>query len=295
MAFGFPPRHVHEITFDELTHEQILIIGLETVKALSWDVGHTSQSGFIAYTQFSFSSASEEVSVRIENQKATLKSECTGSQLADWGKNQRNIESFLAGFRERMGTVSPEEAAARFAEIKSSVDEKGDVLNQPPQTSRDKINNVFSLFIPTEGYYFTPIIINVNILVFVGMVITGVDIMLPDSQSLIDWGANFRPVTLEGQWWRLVTSTFLHIGIIHLLMNMYALMYIGLLLEPQLGKTRFFSAYMLTGIAGSAASLYWHDLTVSAGASGAIFGMYGVFLAMLTTNLIEKSSPVNSR
>jgi len=167
---------------------------------------------------------------------------------------------------------------------------KEDLLNQPPRTSRDKIKNAFSVFIPTEGYFFTPIIVNVNILIFVLMVISGVDIMLPDNESLINWGANFRPVTLEGQWWRLLTSCFIHIGVIHLLMNLYALTYIGLLLEPQLGKVRFFSAYILSGLGGSAASLYWHELTISAGASGAIFGMYGVFLAMLTTNLIEKSA-----
>ena len=71
---------------------------------------------------------------------------------------------------------------------------------------------------------------------------------------------------------------------------MYALIYIGLILEPYLGKARFFSAYILSGIAGSVASLHWNELTVSAGASGAIFGMYGVFLALLTTNLIEKSA-----
>ncbi|MBI3521265.1 MAG: rhomboid family intramembrane serine protease [Bacteroidetes bacterium] len=89
---------------------------------------------------------------------------------------------------------------------------------------------------------------------------------------------------------RLITNCFLHIGIIHLLMNMYALLYIGVLLEPLLGRTRFLSAYLLTGITASMASLWWHDLTISAGASGAIFGMYGVFLAMLTTNLIEKTA-----
>jgi rhomboid protease GluP len=104
------------------------------------------------------------------------------------------------------------------------------------------------------------------------------------------WGANFRPVTLAGGEWRLLTNVFLHIGIIHLLFNMYALLYIGLLLEPHLGRLRFAAAYLLTGIAASTASLYWHDMTVSAGASGAIFGMYGVFLAMLTTNFIEKSA-----
>jgi rhomboid protease GluP len=71
---------------------------------------------------------------------------------------------------------------------------------------------------------------------------------------------------------------------------MYALLYIGVLLEPHLGKTRFTAAYFLAGITASVASLWWHDLTISAGASGAIFGLYGVFLAMLTTNLIEKSA-----
>lgn len=57
-----------------------------------------------------------------------------------------------------------------------------------------------------------------------------------------------------------------------------------------MGRTRFISAYLLTGITASLASLWLHDLTISAGASGAIFGMYGVFLAMLTTNLIEKAA-----
>lgn len=290
MAFGLTPRHTQEITFENLNHEQILIIGLEAAKRLNWNIGYTSESGFIAYTKFSWSSWSEEVTFKIVDNKLTLKSECTGSQLVDWGKNKENIESFLKSFNECIGVVSQEEAATKFLEIKSNIDSSQDLLNQPPQTSRDKIKNVFSIFIPTEGYFLTPIIININILVFILMVISGVHFMLPDNQSLINWGANFRPVTLEGQWWRLFTSCFIHIGIIHLLMNLYALIYIGLLLEPQLGRTRFASAYILSGIGGSVASLYWHELTISAGASGAIFGMYGVFLAMLTTNLIEKSA-----
>ena len=73
-------------------------------------------------------------------------------------------------------------------------------------------------------------------------------------------------------------------------MNMYALVYIGLLLEPYLGKTRLAVAYVLSGAAGGATSVFWHEVVVSAGASGAIFGLYGVFLAMLTTNLMEKSA-----
>jgi rhomboid protease GluP len=70
---------------------------------------------------------------------------------------------------------------------------------------------------------------------------------------------------------------------------MYALMYIGMLLEPVLGRTKFIVGYLLCGITASTISLWWHDYTVSAGASGAIFGLYGIFLALLSTNLIEKN------
>nr|WP_262919975.1 rhomboid family intramembrane serine protease [Niabella hibiscisoli] len=122
------------------------------------------------------------------------------------------------------------------------------------------------------------------------MVVNGVHVLNPDGEALVRWGANFKSATLDGQWWRLLTNCFIHIGILHLLLNMYALMYIGSLLEPYLGKSRFLAAYLLTGIAASITSLWWHDLTISAGASGAIFGMYGVFLAMLTTDLIEKEA-----
>ncbi|MDZ4716783.1 MAG: rhomboid family intramembrane serine protease [Cytophagales bacterium] len=290
MAFGITPRHIQEITFDNLNREQILVIGLEAAKSLHWNIGYTTESGFNAYTNFSWSSWSEEVTIKIEADKVILKSECTGSQLVDWGKNKKNIESFLKSFKEHIEVVTPEQVSSRFLELKSNSDTKEEILYQPPKTSRDKIKNVFSIFISTEGYFVTPIIVNLNIIIFLLMVIGGAHIIQPDNESLINWGANFRPVTLEGQGWRLLTSCFVHIGIIHLLMNLYALIYIGLLLEPQLGKTRFASAYLLAGIGGSAASLYWHELTISAGASGAIFGMYGVFLAMLTTNLIEKSA-----
>ncbi len=121
------------------------------------------------------------------------------------------------------------------------------------------------------------------------MVCTGVSVFEPTGQSMVDWGANATVATLNGQWWRLISNCFIHFGIIHLLMNMYALFFVGLLLEPFLGKAKFITAYLLTGIIASLTSLWWHDNTVSAGASGAIFGLYGVFLALLSTNHIERS------
>lgn len=154
----------------------------------------------------------------------------------------------------------------------------------------NKIFKFFSLFIPKAGFYVTPVIIHLCILIFIIMSLSGVHLIQPDTESLIKWGANFTPLTLDGQFWRLISNCFLHIGIFHLLFNMYALLYIGLLLEPLIGKMKIGMAFIITGIGGSALSLWWHDLVISAGASGAIFGLYGVYIALLLTNLIDKES-----
>lgn len=159
----------------------------------------------------------------------------------------------------------------------------------PAETKPYKGNFISRLKLQ-KGFVVTPVLIGLNILIFILMVVNGVNIMEPSTDDLLRWGANFRPSTLNGEWWRLFSCVFIHIGVLHLIFNMYALLYIGVLLEPLLGSFKFFSAYMITGVFASLTSLAWHDLTVSAGASGAIFGMYGVFLAMLTTNLIEKEA-----
>src|SRR5580700_8349567 len=92
-----------------------------------------------------------------------------------------------------------------------------------------------ALFVPRAGYIVTPILVDINLAVFVLMVVSGVDFLQPDTESLIKWGANIRALTLDGQWWRIITSFFVHIGIIHVVFNMYALLYIGVPLERQLG------------------------------------------------------------
>lgn len=138
---------------------------------------------------------------------------------------------------------------------------------------------------PKEGYFITPIIIYLNILIFIIMVFAGLGFISFKGQDLLAWGANFRPSTTNGEWWRLLTSTFLHGGLMHLIANMYGLLFVGIFLEPILGRTKYLTAYLLTGILASCASLWWYDATVSVGASGAIFGLYGLFLALLLTKI----------
>ena len=136
--------------------------------------------------------------------------------------------------------------------------------------------------------YVTYGIILSNLIVFILMTAFGADFFYPSVDSLIAWGANFGLNTYDGEQWRIVTSTFLHIGIFHIVMNMFVLYSIGLILEGVFGSYVFFVVYLLCGIGGSLGSLFWGSYVVSAGASGAIFGLFGWFFALLSTNFFDK-------
>lgn len=287
MSFGLNPKYTSNIELENVSGQNFLVVALEVAKKLNWNVSHINETGFIAYGKFSSKSSGEEIVVTIENDNACIESRCIGSQMFDWNVNKKNVEGFITCFNEILPAVTDEEITQKWEELQPAFEENKEQIFQDTETTKE---GFFHLFIPVKGFFVTPLLIDINILIFILMVISGANILLPDNQILISWGANFRPLTLSGEWWRVITNCFLHIGIVHLLLNMYALLYIGLLLEPRLGSLRFFTAYLLTGIAGSVNSLYWHELTISAGASGAIFGLYGVFLAMLTTNLIEKTA-----
>lgn len=143
------------------------------------------------------------------------------------------------------------------------------------------LKEMFDFFIPKDGFYITPILINLNLIVFIAMVIGGFGFVSFKGEDLLNWGANYRPVTTDGQWWRLLTNTFMHGGLMHILANMYGLLFVGIFLEPLLGKKKYLFIYLTTGILASVASIWWYKATVSVGASGAIFGLYGFFLATL--------------
>jgi rhomboid protease GluP len=107
--------------------------------------------------------------------------------------------------------------------------------------------------------------------------------MEPTIDNLIRWGANFGPKTVtNGEWWRLFTCMFLHIGIIHIAFNMFVLWQIGPFVERLLGNVGFATVYFISGIAGAFVSVAWNPYIVSAGASGAIFGLYGALLGFLS-------------
>ncbi len=151
--------------------------------------------------------------------------------------------------------------------------------------------DIKDLSMPRKGFFVTPVLLGINTSVFLAMTVMGLGFISFNAPDLLAWGANYGPWVCDGEWWRLLTSIFLHGGLVHLLFNSLGLGAIGLFLEPVLGTAKYLTIYVLTGILASAASVWWHDATVSVGASGAVFGLYGVFLAFL----LKKVYPTESR
>ena len=139
----------------------------------------------------------------------------------------------------------------------------------------------------------THLLVGINCAVYLAMVARGISAMNPTVDQLMNWGANNAgAVLIYGEWWRIVSAMFLHVGILHLATNMWCLWNLGMLAEPLIGSVGLFAAYILTGAAGNLLStlVNWvwpiRDagqvlFPAGAGASGAVFGIAGLLIILL--------------
>ena len=125
---------------------------------------------------------------------------------------------------------------------------------------------------PTATY----ILIIINIVVYLLMTIAGGS---ENTAVLIGFGAKVNQLIVNGQWWRLFTPMFIHIGLQHIVLNMVTLYFIGLQIEALFGKWRFVLLYLISGLGGNIASFVFSP-SISAGASTSIFGLFGAFLML---------------
>lgn len=135
----------------------------------------------------------------------------------------------------------------------------------------------------------TPLIVAVNVGVFACLLFnrTAADA----AHALIDWGGNYGPRTTNGEWWRLVAAMFVHDGVLHLAANMIGLVPAGLILERALGRLSFAAVYLSAGIIANVVILSsTSPLGVSAGAAGAVAGMYGLLAATLAWTVVSRAS-----
>jgi membrane associated rhomboid family serine protease len=123
----------------------------------------------------------------------------------------------------------------------------------------------------------TKALIALNIAVYLITAVQGNGINNPNGSLFLKW-ALFGPAVANGDWWRLITAAFLHLGIVHIAFNMFALWVIGRAVEGYLGSARYVLLYLVSGLAGSAGALLLSPNAVTVGASGAIFGVLGAML-----------------
>ena len=124
---------------------------------------------------------------------------------------------------------------------------------------------------PTATY----VLIALNVLAFVGSLAGGGAVAERGGGSVIDNGALFGPAVADGEYWRLITSGFLHAGLIHIGFNMYLLYILGTMLEPAIGRARFVALYFTSLLGGSFGALLINPDSLTVGASGAVFGLMG--------------------
>ena len=148
-------------------------------------------------------------------------------------------------------------------------------LQTPPPTPQPT-----ALRLPLHRPRVTYVMIGILIVVFVIETLVGGS---ENSRVLIQLGANVGPLVTTGEYWRLFTANFLHIGLLHLAFNLYALYIVGTEVEMFYGPWRFLVIYLLSGLSGALAS-YAFTYGLSAGASTAIFGLIGTLFAFFTRN-----------
>lgn len=140
------------------------------------------------------------------------------------------------------------------------------------EDNNTKAEDIFKVKKPIVTY----ILIAINIILFLAMYLFGNG--STNVATLIDFGANYPPFIKIGEYYRLITAGFLHIGILHLFFNMYALYVVGSQLENFIGKVKYIIVYLGSMIIGNLMSMLFIGNNVSAGASGAIFGLFGALL-----------------
>lgn len=149
--------------------------------------------------------------------------------------------------------------------------------------AREPEPTVFRVIGPRR-VFFAPVLFALNLIWFAWMAFRGVSVISPTNGALIAHGADFGPLVVEGEWWRILSAAFVHIGLIHIAVNMYALWTLGPAVERLFGNAAFLAIYLAGAIGCSLLSLYVQPIDTTAGASGAIFALAGALLAFVVAH-----------
>lgn len=283
MAFGWKTQYEKRVPSEGLSNWEIFSIAEKACKYLEWEYLIVDEKTFTATTPTHWTLSEQIIKVEVEHAEIIFESRSESLDLYEAGRNKKNIEEqLLPAYTKARKRISYEELQFAANALRSETIKQ---IRSGNRIASERIS--FSL----KDHEVTFLLVAINLLVFSIMVVKGVDYLDPAVKDIIAWGGNLKFNVTGGEWWRLISAVFVHIGILPLLVNMSGLYFIGLMVEPILGKMKFLIAYLCTGVIGGLASILWIKEGVTAGASGAVLGMYGVLLAFATTSYINKKFP----
>lgn len=308
MAWGISPKKSASVPLGDFGTDKYLAIVYQALENLNWKVSYADENGLIAFTPISWESYSEQITVRIKNGIAHIKSECVGYQafLYDYGKNEKNIDTLITEIEYAAFHFKSDEEK-NIQNFKENFYQHPEInLEYTPLGAKDKFTHLGSIFVPRKNYQIVPLLIMINCIVYLLqrtllLAFTTAYRELANSSArnfYTDYnnfaskilGGIERNIVLNGEYWRLLTTCFSHSSLSHLISNMLFLAYIGSIIEGRVGKWNFLGLYIMTGICASLASIGYRYEGMGVGASGAILGLFGVFLAYLSTNFFDKKA-----
>ena len=280
MALSWKTEYEKTVPAEGFSNWEIFSIAEKACKKLEWEYLVVDEKTFTASTPPNWTLTEEVISIEVKEDKVIFKSQSESIDLYEAGRNKKNIEdTFYPLFKDIQSTIKIEELRADATVLKN---ESLAQIKSGSRVDSEKVSFGFA------GHQITFFLLLLNAIWFGVMYIKGVDMKYPSPEDITKWGGNTKDLVASGEWWRLLSNLFVHIGIWSLLVNLFGLYFIGVMVESILGRIKFLIAYLCCGILGSLASLYFSGEGVTAGASGAIAGMYGVFIAFATTNYINK-------
>ncbi len=283
MPLGWKTEFEKRMPADGLSNWEIFAIAQQACKNLGWEYLVVDEHTFTATTPVNWTLTEEIITIQPKEDVILFKSKSENIELLEARHNQKNIEEeLLPAFKKVRNNWS-------YSQLQSAAETiKSETLKQ--LTTGNRIDSGKMTF-GFKDHEVTFLLIAVKLIVFIVMTINGASATNPAAPDVLQWGGCLKVYVTGGEWWRLVTAIFTHTGVLELLVNIVALYFIGLMVEAILGKAKFLIAFLCAGILANLAGIKWYNETVIAGASGAVFGMYGVFLAFATTTYINLKFP----
>lgn len=286
--FQFP--NPNNIRFRTITKEQFLIFATEAAKKLKWELIPKNESELVFRTPSNWFKWGRTVYVKLEEVQIRENDLDFGTKLFVYCNNKRKAKKLLLEVENAMSALTIDQISAKMSEIESSGGFEAHYVSTDVFVDTRKWWQKFlSLFKAGENYIATPVLLYINVGVFILMLLTNKGELEFNSIRLVSWGGDFSPVTfMEGQWWRLISANFLHVNGFHLTTNMIGLVYVGFLLERYIGSKRLISAYLGIGFISNLFGLFFFPLKVRIGASGGILGLFSLLLVLAPTMLRQK-------